>query len=93
MYNLRTSNITVDWYELIEKLKIARKKGFKFFQINLLTLEFYARQSDMTIRYYLRHRIHMMHRQFFRKIAHSKEYIESFCNEITNPFQYACRHW
>ena len=93
LHNLQTINIAVDSYELNEKLKIARRNGFKFNQMNKLTMKFYSRQSDKTIRYYLKPRILLIHRQFHRKIAQNKEYIESFRNESSNPFQYACREW
>ena len=43
----------------------------------------------MTKRYYVEHRVAILHRQFFKKIAQNKEYIENFCNVITNVFQFA----
>ena len=47
----------------------------------------------MNISYYLKHRIPMCHRLFFRRMSQSKEYIENFCNDINNPFHFACRKW
>ena len=62
-------------------------------KINRLTIKFDAKQSQMTIHYYLKHRIPILHRQFFRQIAQNKEKIESSCDELSNLFQYACLQW
>ena len=35
----------------------------------------------------------MCHRLFFRRISQSKEYIGKFCNDINNPFLFACCQW
>ena len=35
----------------------------------------------------------MGQRFFFRKIAHNCDYIQTHCNDINNPFQFACCHW
>ena len=34
-----------------------------------------------------------MHRQFFRKLAQNRQYIQTFCNDGGNPFHFACRQW
>ena len=34
-----------------------------------------------------------MHRHFFRKISHNKEYIQTHCNDRRNPFHFTCRQW
>ena len=46
----------------MKKINIARKNGFKFNLLKKHTIKFYAKQSQMTIRYYLKHRIPKMHR-------------------------------
>ena len=35
----------------------------------------------------------MCHRQFFRKISQTREYINNFCNDMENPFHFACKKW
>ena len=32
----------------------------------------------------------MCQRLFFRKISHNKENIENFCDDLNNPFHFAC---
>ena len=64
-YKLPITYRGVDSCELNQKLKFARRNAFKCDQIKKLTLKIYAIQSDMTIRYYLKHRIPIMHRRLF----------------------------
>ena len=35
----------------------------------------------------------MCHRQFFRRIARNRDYIQTVCNDRRNPFDFACRQW
>ena len=65
-------------FELNEKLTVARQNGFIFSQINKLTIKIYSNLSKINICYYLKHRIPMCHRLFFKRISHNKEYIENF---------------
>ena len=53
--------------ELFMRLKTDRRNGFKHNRKNKPTVIFYAKQSQMTIRYYLKHRIPNMHHQFYLK--------------------------
>ena len=32
-----------------------------------------------------------MHRQFFRKISQNRDYIQTYCNDRRNPFEFVCR--
>ena len=41
-------------YEIIEKLKNGRQRGFIFNQINKLTIKFYSHQRYITISYHLK---------------------------------------
>ena len=34
-----------------------------------------------------------MHRQFFRKISQNRDYIQTYFNDLNNPFHFACRQW
>ena len=35
----------------------------------------------------------MSHRQSFRVISQNKEIVERFCNNVNNPFHFACHKW
>ena len=35
----------------------------------------------------------MCHRLLFKRISQNKEYIENFCNDLNNRFDFACRKW
>ena len=35
----------------------------------------------------------MCHRLFFRRVTQNKDYIENFCDDINNPFHFACGKW
>ena len=35
----------------------------------------------------------MCHRQFLKKICQNPDYVKTYCNDKTNPFQYAIREW
>ena len=93
MVNFTISDKCMGMYELNKKLAIARERGFNFNQINKLTIKIYSNLQSMNICYYLKHRIPMCHRLFFRRISQSKKNIENFCNDINNPFHFACRNW
>ena len=47
----------------------------------------------MNICYYLKHRIPKCDRLFFRRISQKQIYLQNFCNDISNPFHFACRKW
>ena len=34
-----------------------------------------------------------MHRDFFRTISKNRDYVKTFCNDLSNPFRFACRRW
>ena len=91
--NLTISDESLGLYELNIKLTIARQRGFILNQINKLTIKIYSHQRYINISYYLKHRIPMGQRLFFRKISENKDYVENFCNDRNNPFQFACRKW
>ena len=91
--NFTISDKTMGMYELNKKLALARERNFIFNQISKLTMKIYSNLQSVNICYFLKHRIPMCHRPFFRRISQSKEYIENFCNDINNPFHFACRKW
>ena len=91
--NITISDKNMGWYELDEKLTVARGNDFIFEQINKLTIEIYYNPSHISIHYYLKHRIPIMHRHLFRKLSQNPDYIQTHCNDRRNPFLFACRKW
>ena len=91
--NLTISGRSMNLYELSTKLKVARYNGFIFNQLNTLTINIYSHLRYLNISYYLKLQIPMRHRQFFRVISQNRKYVEKFCNDVENPFQFACQKW
>ena len=105
-YNLNFTNITnnetvnflisdksMGMYELNKKLTLARERGYIFNQINKLTIKIYSNLSHINIHYHLRLGASPLHRQFFKKISHNRDYIQTHCNDRRNPFHIACPQW
>ena len=69
---------------------VARENGFIFNQINKLTIQIYSSLSNINIHYFLKLTIPIMHRQFFEKLSQNREYIKTDCNDLYNPFHFAC---
>ena len=55
--NLLISDESMNLFELNKKLTLARQRGFRFLQINKITIKFYSHQRYINICYYLKHRI------------------------------------
>ena len=91
--NFTISDKSIDMYESNKKVAIARERNFIFNQINKLTIKIYSNLQSINICYFLKHRIPICYRLFFRRISINKEYIENFCNDSNNPFQFACTKW
>ena len=99
-YNLNFTNITnnesVNFKisdKLNKKLTFAKQKGFKFNQINKLTIKIYSNLSHINIHYHLRLGASPLHRQFFKILSRNRDYIQTHCNNRRNPFHFACRQW
>ena len=56
---------SMNLYDLSKELKVARQNGFVLSQINKLTTNFYQHLRYTNIKYYLKSRIPMCHRQFY----------------------------
>ena len=91
--NISLSDESLSLYELNIKLTIARQRGFILNQINKLTIKIYSHQRYINISYYLKHRIPIMHRQFFKILSRICDYVERHCNDRNNPFHFACQKW
>ena len=80
-------------YELKKNMKIDRQRSFIFSQMNKFKVKIYSNLPNINICYYLKDRIAIMHRQFFKKLSQNPGYVERICNNGNNPFHFACRKW
>ena len=80
-------------YELNKKLTIAPENGFIFNHINKLTIKILSNLSHINIHYHLRLGASPLHRQFLKKLAQNRDYIQTHCNNRRNTFHFACRQW
>ena len=78
-------------YQLNGNVTLAREKTFIFNQIKNFEKIIYSNLSHINIHYYLKLRIPMCQKRFFRKLAQNHEYIQLYCNDRRNPFHFACR--
>ena len=69
---LLNSDESMHLYEKNKKITIAWEKGFRFLQINKLTLKFYSHLRYINISNYLKSQKPMCHRQFFRVISQNR---------------------
>ena len=80
-------------FELNKKLAIARGNGCFFNQINNFKIKIYSNLSCINIHYHLRLGAPPLHRQFFIKLLHNRNYIQTHFNDRRNTFHFACRQW
>ena len=83
----------MDMYELNQKLKLAKQRGFKFNQIDKLTIRIYSNFSNINIHYHLTLGASPLHRQFFINLLKNYNYIQTHCDNLNNPFHFACHQW
>ena len=106
IYDIKLTNVTnneiiiitisdesLGLYELNKKLTIARERGFVFNQIDKITMKIFSHQRYINISYYLKHRIPIMHRQFFKILSRNRDYVQTHCNDRNNPIHFACLTW
>ena len=91
--NFTISDKSMGLFKLNKKLTVARERDFIFNQIKKCKNKIYSYLSNINICYYLKHRIPMCHRHFFRKLAENPDLIQIFCNDRRNTFHFACRRW
>ena len=91
--NFTISDKSMGLYELNVKLTIAKQRGFIFNQINNFKIKIYSNLSHINIHYHLKLGTSPLHHHFFRKISKNRDYIQTHCNDINNPFHFACRQW
>ena len=93
MINISLSDESLGLCELNKKLTVARQRGFILNQINKLTIKIFSHQRNINISYYLKHRIPIMHRQFFKILCRNRDYVQTHCNDRKNAFHFACQKW
>ena len=91
--NISISDESMNLFELIKKLTLARQRGFRFFHINKLTKKTYSHQRHINISYYLKHRIPIMHRQFLKILSQNRDYVQTHCFDRNIPFHFASQKW
>ena len=64
-----------------------------FYQINELITKNYSSLSNINQHYYLKHQIPKKLTQIFKIISQSPEYIETQCNDMVKPPNFAIRKW
>ena len=89
----RSMEFKTEFYGLNKKIKNARENGYIFNQINKLTIKIYSNLSNINIQYHLRLGASPLHCRFFKMLSRNRDYIQTHCNDINNPFQFACRQW
>ena len=90
---LTFSGRNLGMYEINKKLTLAKQRGFKFTQINKLTIKIYSNLFYINIHYHLRLGASPLHYQFFKNLLKNPDYIQTNCNNRRNPFHFACRQW
>ena len=75
--------LLIDRWSLTKKIKNARENGYIFNQINNFKIKILSNLSHINIHYHLRLGASPLHR----------DYIETHCNDINNPFHFAYRQW
>ena len=89
----RSMEFKTEFYGLNKKIKNARENGYIFNQINNFKIKILSNLSHINIHYHLRLGASPLHRQFFKNLAQNRDYIQTHCNDINNPFHFACRQW
>ena len=89
----RSIEFETEFYGLNKKMKNARRNGFIFIHINNLTIKVYSNLSNINICFYLKNRIPVCHRQFFKILSQNPEYVKTHCNDLNILFLFACRMW
>ena len=79
------------WFKQ-KKIKNARRNGFVFNQINNFKLEIYSNLSNINI-HHLTLGASPLHYRFIKNLLKNCDYIRTHCNDLHNPFHFACHQW
>ena len=91
--DLTISDKSIGLYGLNKKLTVARQNGYIFNQINSFKIKIYSNLSNINIHYLLKLKGIPLHCRFFKMLSRNRVYIQTHCNDINNPFHFACRQW
>ena len=89
----KSKEFKTELYGLNKKIKNARQNSFVFNQINNFKIEIYSNLSGINIHYHLLLGASPLHRQFFKHLLKNRDYIRNHCNDLNNPFNFACFQW
>ena len=83
---MRISGKKMSLYKINKELKLARYNDFISNQLKKPSITFYSHLQHNNMEKFP---IRLCRRQFFRIISQSREYINAFCNDMENAFQFA----
>ena len=94
----RSMEFKTEFYDLNKKNKNARRNGFVFNQVKKLTIKIYSNLSNIYIYIYIYTLLSKISctndaPKIFRIQSQNREYEKIHCNDLYNPFQFACRKW
>ena len=89
----KSKEFKTEFYGLNKKIKNARQNSFIFNQINNFKIEIYSNLSGINIHYHLLLGASPLHRQFFEHLLKNRDFIRNHCNDLNNPFNFACFQW
>ena len=72
---------------------IFQKKTFWFIEIDKLIIKCRGDFSNNNMSYYMSLKIPFISRLFFQKITHKREYINTYCIDLDNEFNFICCRW
>ena len=81
MVSLTIADKSMSFYEINKKLTVARQRSYIFNQILKLTMKIFSILWILIFSYFLKHRIPMCLRLFFKRLSQNKEYLENFYND------------
>ena len=93
MINFTVSGKNMDLYDLNNKLKVARERGFIFIHIKRLAIKIQSHQRYIKVSYYLKSQTPTCPRHFLKVISQNRDYVDNFCNDSINPVHFACQKW
>ena len=102
MENIEEVNLTITLgcmkfkfhiYGLNKKFRNAQKSGIRFSQLVKFTIKIVSNLSKINICFYIKLRVQILHRQFFRIISLKPEYVKTHCNDLYFTFHSACQTW
>ena len=72
---------------------LTEKKNLRLIEIDKLIKKCWGDLPNINISYYTSLKIPFISRIFFQKIAHNREYINNYCDDLDNEFNFFCCLW